>query len=220
MAVTGGLTRWILGALGLKGSPLRHGPKGPFVFIHINKTGGTSVGRAIGLPIKDHLTAREVIARIGRERWNEAFTFAVVRNPWDKAVSLYEYRRKKDRTGLTSEGVSFHDWVRWTMGPGQDPRYYNNPLSFQPQVEWLKDDEGAVSLDVIARFERLSEDFERIKRAIGIDADLPRLNATRRKDYRSYYDAETAAIVARWFADDIERFGYRFDPAGDRPEGS
>jgi len=58
--------------LHIKPIPLRQGSNGPFIFIHINKTAGTSIGRAIGLPIKEHLTATEVIARIGIDRWNAA----------------------------------------------------------------------------------------------------------------------------------------------------
>ena len=30
-------------------------------------------------------------------------------------------------------------------------------------------------------------------------------------DYRSYYNTESAAIIADWFAKDIEKFRYTFD---------
>ena len=59
--------------LHIKPSPLRKGPNGPFIFIHITKTAGTSIGNAIGLPVKHHLTAKEVIAKIGKNKWNEAY---------------------------------------------------------------------------------------------------------------------------------------------------
>jgi hypothetical protein len=49
-----------------------------------------------------------------------------------------------------------------------------------------------------------------IKKAIGLDAELPHLNASRRAAYQSYYDEETREIVAQWFREDIEVFGYRF----------
>ena len=70
--------------LHIKPVPLRQGSNGSFIFIHINKTAGTSIGKAIGLPIKDHLTAQEVLSRIGKDRWDAAYKFTLVRNPWDK----------------------------------------------------------------------------------------------------------------------------------------
>ena len=54
-------------------------------------------------------------------------------------------------------------------------------------------------------------------RRIGIPCpELPhRRQATdRRKDYRSYYTEDAAALVASHFAADVERFGYTFDPPG------
>lgn len=48
-------------------SPLRIYNEKKIVFIHINKTGGTSMGKALGLPLKRHLTVDEVINIIGEE---------------------------------------------------------------------------------------------------------------------------------------------------------
>ena len=110
--------------LGIKPIPLRQASNGPFIFIHINKTAGTSIGRAIGLPVKDHLTATEVIARIGLDKWNSAYKFTVVRNPWDKVVSHYDYRRKKNKTEIASRNISFSDWVIMTYGDIKNTFYF------------------------------------------------------------------------------------------------
>jgi chondroitin 4-sulfotransferase 11 len=197
--------------LHIKPIPLRQGNNGPFIFIHINKTAGTSIGKAIGLSLKDHLTAREVIARIGMDKWGTAYKFTLVRNPWDKVVSHYEYRRKKNKTEIASRNIPFSEWVRMTYGENKDTFYYNNPRSFQPQVEWLKDNEGNISIDFIGKFESINKDFHQIKTIIGLDAELPHLNASERVDYLSYYDDETRDVVARWFREDIEVFGYNFN---------
>ncbi len=197
--------------LHLKPSPLKQGCNGSYIFVHINKTAGTSIGRAIGLPLKDHLTAKEIIAGIGKQNWNSAYKFTVVRNPWDKVVSLYEYRRKKNKTQIASRGITFTEWVKLTHGQNRDPFYYDNVKSFQAQVEWLKDDEDTIAIDFVARFETLHADFEQIRDATGITADLPHLNASSRKNYKDYYTDETREIVARWYLEDIEVFAYSFD---------
>jgi hypothetical protein len=205
-----GLKDRLMRLLHIKPSPLRQGRHGPYVFIHINKTAGTSIGNAIGLPVKHHQTAREVIAKIGRDNWDKAYKFTLVRNPWDKVVSHYEYRRKKNKTRISELETGFSEWVKKTYGPDKDPFFYNNEKAFQPQVEWLKDDEGKISIDFVGKFESINEDFEVIKKAIGLDVELPHLNASRRAAYQSYYDEETREIVAQWFREDIEVFGYRF----------
>ena len=197
--------------LQIKPSPLKQGCNGSYIFVHINKTAGTSVGRAIGLPVKDHLTAKEIITRVGKQNWDTSYKFTVVRNPWDKVVSLYEYRRKKDKTQIASRGITFTQWVKLTHGQSTDPFYHDNIKSFQAQVEWLKDDEGAIAIDFVARFETLGTDFEQIRKAIGSKADLPHLNASSRKSYKDYYTDETREIVARWYHEDIEFFDYTFD---------
>jgi hypothetical protein len=125
-------------------------------------------------------------------------------------VSHYEYRRKKNKTGIATDNIAFRDWVKMTYGPDKDTFYYNNPRSFQPQVEWLKDNDGLVSMDYIIRFEAINEGFEQVMTEIGLEAGLPHLNASRRMDYQSYYDDETRNIVAQWFREDIATFAYDF----------
>lgn len=197
--------------LGRKPSPLQHGSKLPFVFVHINKTAGTSIGKAIGLADKNHLTVKEIIARIGQEPWDAAYKFTFVRNPWDKTVSLYEYRRKKNKTQIATLGLGFEEWLIKTLGDAQDPFFYDNPKSFQPQVEWLKDTHGLININYIGKFESLNQDFEKIRQAIGVDTQLPHLNASSRAPYQSYYSDKTRGLVSRWFAEDIEQFGYTFN---------
>ena len=51
-----------------------------FHFIHINKTGGSSIELALRLP-PEHKTAIQKIDEVGREVWLDAFNFCVVRNP-------------------------------------------------------------------------------------------------------------------------------------------
>src|SRR4026209_3030482 len=73
-----------------------------FIFIHVPKTGGSSVTAALRpfcepetletarqRGLKVHSTARDVIRAFGRDVWESYFTFALERNPWDKCLSLY-----------------------------------------------------------------------------------------------------------------------------------
>lgn len=180
------------------------------IFVHINKTGGSSIEKALGLPFQ-HRTATEIRDLIGARRWQSRFRFAFIRNPWDKVASHYHYRVKTNQTGLGDQPIPFAKWVRLAYGDNATP-YYDNPKMFMPQVDWIADQDGRIMVDFVGRFESLHADFKVICAKVGIEADLPHLKQSTRGDYRKYYDDETAAIVAQWFAKDIEIFGYRFDP--------
>lgn len=179
------------------------------VFIHINKTGGSSIEAALKLPFQ-HKTALELMHEIGDRRWNRSFRFAFVRNPWDKVASHYSYRVQTNQTGLGTNPIPFTEWVRRSYGE-QDRRYYDQPKMFMPQLNWVADEQGRVLMDMVGRYESLSEDFERVCEAIGRRASLPHLKKSANTDYRRKYDSATVDIVARWFEKDIHAFEYRFE---------
>ncbi len=179
------------------------------VFVHINKTGGSSIERALGLPFQ-HKTALELRRELGERRWASRFTFTFVRNPWDKVASHYHFRVKTNQTGLAERPLPFTAWVRLAYGE-QDPRYHDQPKMFMPQVCWISDESGLVIVDFVGRFERLSDDFDAICRRLGRTSTLPHLKRSTNDDYRREYSAEAAEIVAVRFAEDIRLFGYTFD---------
>jgi hypothetical protein len=186
----------------------RHRHFGDIVFIHINKTGGSSIEEALKLPF-EHKTALEKIAQLGRDEWDRRYTFAAVRNPWDKVVSHYHYRIQTDQTHLAEATIPFREWVVRSYGR-QDPAYYDHPRMFMPQSDWVADADGRVLVDFICHFETLAEDFAHVCGHLGIDAALPHLKASRHRHYREYYDDETAAVIATWFDADLRNFGYEF----------
>ena len=179
-----------------------------FVFIHINKTAGSSIEKALKLRF-EHKTALEKRAEIGPELFAEKFVFAFVRNPWDKVVSHYHYRVRTNQNGFGENQLPFEDWMRRAYGE-RDPRYYDIPKMFMPQTDWLTDEDGELLADFVGRFERLQADFDIICQRIGRNASLPHVKSSQRDDYQSYYSDETREIVAAWFAEDIRRFDYLF----------
>lgn len=184
---------------------IRHRYFDNFIFIHIVKTGDTSIERALNLNW-EHKTALEKIKQVGQSRWNSIFTFAFVRNPWDRVVSHFHFRKSKKNK--IEQSTTFRDWVELTYGQeGQTIDYHHYLM---PQSMWVADHDGIILVDFIGRFENLSEDFKYVCKQIGKNAALPYINATKHRHYRDYYDDRTIKIVERWFRKDIEMFGYKF----------
>jgi chondroitin 4-sulfotransferase 11 len=180
-----------------------------FIFVHINKTGGSSIEVALKLPFQ-HLTAVELRDHLGQRRWESRFRFAFVRNPWSKVASHYAYRVQTNQTGLGGGRPAFNEWVRLAYGE-RDPRFHDQPKMFMAQNDWICDEGGTLLVDFVGRFERLADDFAEVCRRVGRRAELPHLKRSAGRDYRSLYTDETAGIVAQRFAADVERFGYAFD---------
>jgi len=191
-------------------SPLHKGEIKDFIFVHINKTAGTSIIKIIGKPFRKHLTAKEIIEVIGQEKWDNAYKFAVVRNPWDKVVSQYKHNIKKNVTNMAKKEISFKDWVTCTYGEKKDPNYYYRPQMFLPQVAWLNNNEEEIDIDQIIQFKNLNSGMHDVFKILGIAQQIPHLNKTSKKDYKKYYDEESKKIIEDWFHEDIAVFGYTF----------
>ena len=208
-----------------------------FLFVHIAKTGGTSVrsalqryrwrdpyylpqwiasrlsgmtGHRLGIKLPRHCKAITAQEMLPREFYDSLFKFAFVRNPWDLQVSSYHHIRR-ERPQLMQANESFEDFLRRKLDP-ERPWQYHLDTSVESQSHYITDLQGRQIVDFIGRYETLQEDFDRICDRIGITPiTLPhRRKASDRADYRGYYDDSTRRLVAEHFAPDIERLGYEF----------
>ena len=192
---------------------ISHNP--PFVFVHVKKTGGSSITKSLSCysatPVKwsrlggadvtgKHWTATRYIdgegrrTGLGRRWWNHACTFTVVRNPWDRMVSMYHHLQVTSRRRLPS----FDEWI-------------SQGCSGEPTMSSYLTYRGRIAVNCVLRYETLRVDFEAISKSLGLrPLPLEKLNKTERGDYREYYTARTEEMVGDLFAEDIGRFGYSF----------
>ena len=217
-------------------------PRHKILFVHIPKTGGTSIRSALGrlhwtdpyaVPI--HLVngltrvlkyktgakfprhAKGIAAYecIGEPFWSQLFKFTFVRNPWDLQVSNWHYLSRHPKAPLSGLG-DFGDFLRHMLRDDR-PWDYHIDTHKEVQSHFATDHSGRVILDFIGRFERLEEDFREAS-SLGLmpKVSLPhkRRSQERKKDYRSYYDDITAELIAKHYSTDIDLFGYAFDDFG------
>ena len=208
-----------------------------FLFVHIAKTGGTSVRAALA-PLRwrdpmyipqfiasrlSHATGHRIASKLPRhariiaakemlpqELFDKLFKFAFVRNPWDLQVSSWHHL-KRERPQLIEHIADFNEFIRWKLDP-ERPYQYHIDTSIEFQTDYLRDLDGTILIDFIGKYENLQEDYEEACRLIGIKPPpLPhKRQAKDRQSYRTYYDDALAAKVADYFKTDIESFGYVF----------
>lgn len=184
----------------------RHDRQGDVEFIHINKTAGSSVEKALGLPFA-HYTARDRIERLGLVEWNRRYSFTIVRNPWERLVSQYHHRKGH---GRVLPDQKFADWVRGVLVE-QDQSLKIQPLMFVNQLDWISSTSGEVVVDDIFRYEHLRRDFAVLCGKLDKRTTLPHEKPSAHEHFSSYYDTRTADIVGAYFERDIVLLGYQFD---------
>src|SRR5476649_167826 len=153
------------------------------IFVHIPKTAGNSINRVFGVGWEDHKDLQRYSEEVPRDQFESYFKFAIVRNPWDRLLSDYNYQLKKSRAPSSKLFVfaadgskrNFAEWVeaalatpdRYEAGDwgGSVSPHINR---WTPQIDWISVD-GQPRTDFVARLERLPEDF----RAICHRLDLP-----------------------------------------------
>lgn len=210
-----------------------------FAFIHVQKTGGTSVGELLRAAVPDitdyaprHLGARHAKKKL--DGWDGYYRFAFVRNPWDRLVSWYcmidrPRRALAEGTPLPpsterwllrhplprhvlEDAPTFEEFVTRCVG---EFRVRGAIYSFtRNQLDYLATKDGKLLVDFVGKFERLHEDLAAVLGEIGLDvpADgMPHSNRSRHGHYSAFYTPETEGIVRERFARDIEYFGYEFE---------
>ena len=196
-------------------------------FIHIPKTGGTSIEQAIwpnpatrtaeelwgpDKAIKgalQHLSAKDVRDRIGIDKFDKLFKFTVVRNPWDKAVSQYIYttQQRPDLRRLLKIDANADFEVYLEAIANTETTHPH----WMPQHLFINDGDKPI-VDYIGRFELFESTHDDIMSRIGIDKKMLRLNPSKRmKDYRYYYSKRCVDLVNKIYSKDIEQFEYRFN---------
>lgn len=193
---------------------LRQRLAGEYVFIHINKCGGTSVEAALGIPVKIHDTARLRRIKIGRRRWDKAFTFALVRHPYSRMISFHKYRSRYNQTGLRDRPLALNDWIR-AVFRDRDPAYRDDPRMFASCFDWVSDGE-AVIVKHVAKLEEIEVEWPILQARLGTDAALPLRNTSATGEKASpegrgswsALDPEARRLLETNFARDFEVFGY------------
>lgn len=190
------------------------------IFIHIPKNAGTSINHALYGRFMGHLTLDEICTWApGTAR--RLPKVAVVRNPWDRALSAYRFalnareRRTGDGPAIASRpeylGPDFDSFERFVTSWLDGRSVAREDPVFRPQSMFVTSRRPERRVDFVARMDKLSELEAYLTERLGREVSFGHSNRTGTPgDYRSAYSPETREIVARVYAEDIEAFGYSF----------
>ncbi len=148
------------------------------------------------------------------------YKFTVVRNPYDRAVSMWFYLDSRSEAfALPGPGQRARFGAFLRMVPvywAFRPFWRRRALHTRPAIPDLCDrDNSTLLVDFVGRVERLSDDLAVVCTAVGIaPPEVEHVNASRRRDsarhYAEYYDEPLRRTVERLYGRDIARFKYGF----------
>ncbi len=163
----------------------------------------------------------------GERLYPSLYTFAFVRNPWDRLVSCYRDKisgEVDDFTKFSESGVALclarfdafsanMTFEKFVHAVASIPNVEADE-HFRSQHDYLTNTSGDIAIDFVGRYENLDSDFKRVAQKIGLPSkiSLPRRQtAPKVVNYADYYTPGTRKVVANRFAQDIEMFSYQFD---------
>jgi hypothetical protein len=161
-----------------------------------------------------HDPAAEVKRKVSPEIWENYFKFSITRNPWDRVVSNFSWEARNKaalrpaRRWYHRLGIPFNEF-------DETAKLFHGFVA----GDWTTNDrfyllDGALCVDFVIRYERLSADLGEVCRRVGLPpVALPHLKSGLRQGghtYREYYDEASRAIVSERHVNDIRLFGYEF----------
>lgn len=212
-------------------------PSRGFCFVHVSKTGGTSVEAAYTphirfgdvilaalpegidrwygkhLSVGKHTPARRMRLLAGRRTFDAMLSVAVVRDPLERMVSYYRWIHSSPHSGQRerelAEITDFDTFAEKVC------------TFFLHQVDMVTDRAtGAVIVTHLIPFRRLSEGWAGVAARLGIEAPLPHVNASSPRIAVEVPEA-TRARLREIFARDValaEEAERNFVPLSAAPE--
>lgn len=198
--------------------------KRKILFIDICKTAGTSITKTLQKYYpedkwegKHHSVPNftpKIASMVNDEILDEYSSFTVIRNPYDRMISLWVWGLGGDYHSLP-----FLKFVRNV----RDCKYKEmKGHRYKTSLEWISDESGTIRVKNIIRYENLQEELNQYLNSQGMDSvQLIKENTKEQwhkeghqfklhEHYKEHYCEESQTIIRNLFKDEIEHFGFEF----------
>lgn len=196
----------------------------PYIFIHIPKNAGTYVRKVLpGINGgHDHVSLNDIKKNFPK-LYNECYSFAILRNPWERCVSMYNFHINTDSMDIKGWGNygmnilkkhnvnSFEDFIQLLYNHKDNIRILGE-IVWEKQTYFITDDRGVLIIDKLIKIENLEKELNLIKDRFDIKIKNPKnkVNVSKSNHYQSYYNDKIKKQVEEIFYDDIILSGYIF----------
>ncbi|MCL1049566.1 sulfotransferase family protein [Shewanella abyssi] len=187
------------------------------VFLHIPKAAGMSIVKALyNIDKSHHATALDYFNE-DPDRFKNAFTFTIVRNPYERLYSAYIYLKRGGmnpgdkvwRDLYISKYNSFEDFV---LNGGLQNAVDCYAEHFIPQFKFIYDGESRIC-DYIGYLEKIQDVEFFLSEAIGKKIVFSRKNvtSTQRINLSEIYSKKMYGVVNEIYKKDFKLLGYELN---------
>ena len=150
-----------------------------------------------------HISVQKIVPHLDTAIWQDYFKFAIVRNPFDRFISICFFLNRKNPLFLETP-------LQWMKSAIKVQRFRERVL-VKPQYQQLIDTQGNIAMDYVGRYEVLQDSIdERCQRLQVETTQLQKRNTSEHKQYREYYDEELKSAVEKFYQEDLARFNYSY----------
>jgi hypothetical protein len=185
------------------------------IFIHIPKSAGISVSKALfGSLGAGHRTIEYWQSKLTKRIYKTFFKFTIVRNPYDRLLSAYNFLKKGGIHKVDAEFASknlihFNSFEDFVMNYLNEETLYSH-IHFYPQVYFLKNHKGIIDMDFIGKYENITEDFKFIADKLKITTKLDEHNTgeMHQDSFKTHYTTEMIKKINKLYNEDFDPLGY------------
>ena len=158
-----------------------------------------------------HKSARRIKKEVGEKIWNSYFKFAFIRDPYERIISIFSFKRKKQITILKEKNKDNTINEIYNQNPFTKTYYHGKIQNFfkKTQSHWIFDDNNNIMIDFVGSMNNLHNDLKYIFKKVGLPEyiEKPSINKSIQIDnYYKYYNNTLISLIHDDFSIDIENF--------------
>lgn len=182
------------------------------IFIHIPRTGGTSIRAALGAPPRGraHLPWY-IYQKANPDKFRAYFKFAFVRHPETRILSAFNYLRRGGNGRSDSKAAKcineyrgFNEFVKSALEHG--PFLYHE--LFCPQWYFLFDYDGELKVNFLGYSESFSSDSATVLDKLGLGEKIDQTNQSYESGREYTINSDTIKLLREIYRLDYQLLGY------------
>lgn len=188
-------------------------------FVHIPRSAGTSIGHWL-INNRGNSSVKSWYNHPKLSDMNPSgVSFTVIRNPWDRIVSLYHFSKNVKVQGYPNISNEWaQNYINHLNGYTEWPNFetwvinlenFKMPEIFPftiltPQTLWVD------NVDIVLHYEKLDTEFAKIQQLLNCYNPLLKENSSERNDHKYMHTSKTKDLIYKWFKEDINKWRYEF----------